>query len=134
MSTAEVHTNTLAAYISAGRPAEVPGVLDRLKISGRESFDIAFNKACSILEAGDYAAAEAQLLLAVRLGVCLFLPLPLPSLPPYCRTHTAVHMLPYTYYRTHAAVHILPYRCCYTHTHHRWPSLREHTCPHVRVR
>eukprot|EP00884_Botryococcus_braunii_P009741 jgi/Botrbrau1/18769/Bobra.0386s0088.1 len=68
VSTAELHTNVLAAYISGSRSSEVPAVMEALRITAKESPDIAFNNACSVLESGDYAAAEKQLLLAMRLG------------------------------------------------------------------
>lgn len=39
-----------------------------LQISPKDSFEIAFNAACGLLEAGDLPAAEQQLQLALRVG------------------------------------------------------------------
>ena len=39
-----------------------------MQISPKDSFEIAFNAACGLLEAGDLPAAEQQLQLALRVG------------------------------------------------------------------
>ncbi len=68
VSTSELHTNVLAAYISGKRGSEVPAVMEAMKITAKDSPDVAFNKACSLMESQDYEAAESELLLAQRLG------------------------------------------------------------------
>ena len=40
----------------------------RPQISAKDSFEIAFNAACGLVEAGQLRAAEEQLQLAVRVG------------------------------------------------------------------
>lgn len=52
-----------------GRPLMLRSWLPRSpQISAKDSFEIAFNAACGLLEAGDLPAAEQQLQLAVRVG------------------------------------------------------------------
>lgn len=64
----EVQTNVVAAYVAGGRAGEVPAVMQAMKISAKDSFEIAFNAACGLVEAGQLRAAEEQLQLAVRVG------------------------------------------------------------------
>ncbi|KAI3426329.1 hypothetical protein D9Q98_008702 [Chlorella vulgaris] len=64
----EVQTNVVAAYVSGGRAGEVPAVMQAMKISAKDSFEIAFNVACGLVDAGQLRAAEEQLQLAVRVG------------------------------------------------------------------
>ena len=47
---------------------------DVLQISPRDSFEIAFNAACGLLETGDLAGAEQQLQLATRVGERCLIP------------------------------------------------------------
>ena len=58
----------LAAYVSGNRAHEVPAVMEAMKISSKDSFEIGFNTACGLLAAGDYAKAQSELEHAQRLG------------------------------------------------------------------
>jgi len=64
----ELRTNVLAAYVSGNRAHEVPAVMEAMKISSKDSFEIGFNTACSLLAVGDYAKAQSELEHAQRLG------------------------------------------------------------------
>lgn len=64
----EVRTNVLAAYVAGGKAAEVPAVMEAMKMSAQDSFEVSFNAACALLEAGSLGEAERQLQLAQRLG------------------------------------------------------------------
>ncbi|KAL6770694.1 SRP72 [Auxenochlorella protothecoides x Auxenochlorella symbiontica] len=66
--TMEVQTNVLAAYVAGGQAAEVPAVLEAMKASPKDSFEVAFNSACALLETGELEAAQERLLLAQRVG------------------------------------------------------------------
>ncbi|KAL4446353.1 hypothetical protein ABPG77_003160 [Micractinium sp. CCAP 211/92] len=66
--TREVQTNVLAAYVAGGRAGEVPAVMEAMKISPKDSFEVAFNAACGLIEGGKLGEAEEQLQLAVRVG------------------------------------------------------------------
>jgi signal recognition particle subunit SRP72 len=68
VSSPEVKTNVVAAYVSGGRSSEVPALLTRLKIRPRDSFDFAYNAACASIDRGDLPGAEELLLLAQRVG------------------------------------------------------------------
>jgi hypothetical protein len=84
----------LAAYVSGGRAHEVPAVMEAMKISSKDSFEVAFNFACSLLAAGDFERAHKELEHAQRLGgqylarchIALMLPYVtgFPSLPSAC--------------------------------------------------
>ena len=58
----------LAAYVSGGRAHEVPAVMEAMKISPKDSFEIGFNTACGLLAAGDCVSAQDKLEHAQRLG------------------------------------------------------------------
>jgi len=58
----------LAAYVSGGRAHEVPDVMEAMKISSKDSFEIAFNTACGLVAAGDFSRAQKELENATRLG------------------------------------------------------------------
>lgn len=78
----------LAAYVSGGRAHEVPAVMEAMKISPKDSFEIGFNTACGLLAAGDCVSAQDKLQHAQRLGD-----------PPYmssffCDAVCCVHALP----------------------------------------
>lgn len=60
----------VAAYIAAGRAAELPEALKALKVGPQASFEIAFNYGCALLASGDLGPARQQLLHAQRLGEC----------------------------------------------------------------
>lgn len=62
----EVKSNVIAAYVSGGRSQEVPAVMDAMKVSARNNFNLAYNAACALTERGDYGKAEEHLLLARR--------------------------------------------------------------------
>jgi signal recognition particle subunit SRP72 len=64
----DVKTNIVAAYVAGGRAAEVPSVLDTLKVQPRTGYELAFNAACALIEVEDYTKAEELLQLAHRLG------------------------------------------------------------------
>ena len=64
----EVQTNVLAAYVAGGKGGEVPSVMEAMAAAPGDSFEVAFNSACGLVEAGELAAAEERLLLARRLG------------------------------------------------------------------
>ena len=64
----DLRTNVLAAYVGGNRAHEVPAVMEAMKISPKDSFEIGFNTACGLLAAGDYAKAHSELELAQRLG------------------------------------------------------------------
>ena len=46
----------------------LPGYIVRPQITGKDSFEVAFNAACALVEAGSLAEAERQLQLAQRIG------------------------------------------------------------------
>jgi len=62
----DIKTNIIAAMISAGKAAEVQGMMNTLKVKASSSFELAYNTACSLIEKGKYADAEQQLLSARR--------------------------------------------------------------------
>lgn len=57
--------NFVAALLAAGRPSEVQGTLEALRVKPTSSFELAYNTACSLIERNQYTDAE-QLLLAAR--------------------------------------------------------------------
>lgn len=65
----ELRTNVIAAYVAGGRSWEVGAVMDAMQVSAADSYEVAFNRACALVEQEDYAAAEQQLQLALRSGV-----------------------------------------------------------------
>ena len=83
----ELRTNVLAAYVSGSRAHEVPAVMEAMKISPKDSFEIGFNTACGLLAAGDCVSAQDKLEHAQRLGD-----------PPYmsfsCEAICCAHALP----------------------------------------
>lgn len=64
----DLRTNVLAAYVSGNRAHEVPAVMEAMKISSKDSFEIGFNTACGLLAAGEYGKAQDELEHAQRLG------------------------------------------------------------------
>ena len=68
ISSLELRTNVLAAYVSGDRAHEVPAVMEAMKISSKDSFEIAFNTACGLIAAGDFTHAQRELEHASRLG------------------------------------------------------------------
>lgn len=64
----EARTNLVAAYISAGRSAEVPALLAQLGIEAADGYAPAYNAACACLGQGQLGEARRLLLSAQRLG------------------------------------------------------------------
>lgn len=62
----EMKSNLVAAYVGAGRSPEVPFLLNSLKLSPRESFDLAYNVSCALCEEKKWDKAEEMLFLARR--------------------------------------------------------------------
>ncbi|CAA0805781.1 SRP72 RNA-binding domain [Striga hermonthica] len=60
--------NYVAALVSAGRATEVQGIMDALRVKPTNSFELAYNVACSLLERNKYKDAEQLLLSARRIG------------------------------------------------------------------
>ena len=42
--------------------------MDAMQVSAADSYELGFNRACALLDQGEYAAAEEQLQLALRAG------------------------------------------------------------------
>lgn len=68
VSSLELKTNLLAAYVSAGRSAQLPELMRQLGMKPRDSFEIAFNRACGLAEVGDEEAAETAVKAAYKQG------------------------------------------------------------------
>jgi len=64
----ELCTNVLAAYVESERSAEVPQVMEAMKISEKDSYEVGFNKACALIATGKIMEAEEQLLVTQRIG------------------------------------------------------------------
>ncbi|PNW85354.1 hypothetical protein CHLRE_03g182500v5 [Chlamydomonas reinhardtii] len=64
----ELKTNVLAAYVAAGLSAELPDLMAALKVKPRDSFEVAFNRSCGLVEAGQLASAEGELRMALKMG------------------------------------------------------------------
>ena len=60
--------NLAAAMVAAGRGADLPAALKRLKISPKDSFELAFNFACALVECGNLIDAADYLTLAKNQG------------------------------------------------------------------
>ena len=60
--------NLAAAMVAAGRGADLPAALKRLKISPKDSFELAFNFACALVECGNLTDAADYLTLAKNQG------------------------------------------------------------------
>jgi signal recognition particle subunit SRP72 len=65
----DVKANILAAHVAAGLSAQVPGLISSLNLGKKLRFEAAYNKACAVVECGDYDAAETALKLAIKQGV-----------------------------------------------------------------
>ena len=85
----ELRTNVLAAYVSGGRAHEVPAVMEAMKISPKDSFEIGFNTACGLLAAGDCVSAQDKLEHAQRLGDSPYMSFF------FCEAICCVHALPH---------------------------------------
>lgn len=60
----------IAAYVAGGKAGEVPAVMEAMKISAKETFEIGFNTACGLADVGKFSEAETCLLFALTQGVC----------------------------------------------------------------
>lgn len=58
--------NSVAALVMAGRSSEVQGLLDSLRVKAKDSFELAYNTACSLIGREKYTDAEQLLLLGRR--------------------------------------------------------------------
>ena len=67
----DARTNIVAAYTAGGRSREVSSVMDAMKITAKDGFEVAFNLACSRLLCGQPEEARELLLLALRSGEAL---------------------------------------------------------------
>jgi signal recognition particle subunit SRP72 len=61
-------TNLAAAMVAAGRSADLRGLVEKFKITPKQSFELAFNLACGLIETDELSDATDYLLLARRLG------------------------------------------------------------------
>jgi hypothetical protein len=64
----EVKTNILAAYVAGGQGSEVPGLISRLRINIKGSFELAYNRACALVATGKLEEAETALKLGIKQG------------------------------------------------------------------
>ena len=48
--------------------AEVPALMSALQVSSKQSFELGFNKACALLDLGEFSAAETELRMALKTG------------------------------------------------------------------
>ncbi len=69
----ELRTNVVAAYVAGGRSSEAGAVMEAMHSSVADSYELAFNRACALMEEGDYPAAEEQLQLALRTGALVII-------------------------------------------------------------
>ncbi|GMH35802.1 hypothetical protein BSKO_03670 [Bryopsis sp. KO-2023] len=63
-----VKANLLAAYVWGGQGAEIAEIVEPFGISSSDGFEVAFNQACGMVDAGNYVEAKEQLELALREG------------------------------------------------------------------
>lgn len=82
----DVLTNMAAAYVMAGRAAQLPAALKALHAAPSDAFELAYNSACGLVQLGDLPAAEEMLLLAQRARPALP-PAPLTSSSPNLCVH-----------------------------------------------
>jgi signal recognition particle subunit SRP72 len=75
LDSSELKTNLIASYISGGRSNEVSMLMQKLKVTPRSGFELAYNAACASIENNDFAKAEELLLLARRYFHVLFVSL-----------------------------------------------------------
>ncbi|KAG1664183.1 hypothetical protein FOA52_011360 [Chlamydomonas sp. UWO 241] len=66
--TLEVKTNIVASYVAAELSSEVPGLMKRLGVTTKDGFELGFNRAVSLSALGEFAKAEHELRLALKLG------------------------------------------------------------------
>ncbi|CAB4294778.1 unnamed protein product [Prunus armeniaca] len=63
-----VEVNSVAGLVAAGRASEVKRMMDKLGVKANNSFELAYNTACSLIELNKYTDAEQLLLVARRIG------------------------------------------------------------------
>ncbi|CAK9259565.1 unnamed protein product [Sphagnum jensenii] len=68
LNSTEIKTNIVAAYIARGRATEVSQLMESLKVSAHNGFEMAYNAACASIERKEFSKAEELLLLAHRIG------------------------------------------------------------------
>lgn len=61
-------TNVIAAYVAGGLAKQLPDLMSSLKVTPKSSYEVAFNRACGMVEGGDLAGAEMALRLAIKQG------------------------------------------------------------------
>lgn len=66
----EQKTNFLAAYVSAGLSAKIPDLMSKLGVKPKDSYEIAYNRACALAEVGDAETAETAVKAAYKQGEC----------------------------------------------------------------
>eukprot|EP00775_Hariotina_reticulata_P001463 gene1463-1805_t len=64
----EQKTNLLAAYVTAGLSSSLPDIINKLGIKPRDSFEIAYNRACGMVVNGETEAAETAVKAAYKQG------------------------------------------------------------------
>ncbi len=70
LNSTEIKTNIVAAYIARGRATEVSQLMESLKVSAHNGFEMAYNAACASIERKEFSKAEELLLLAHRYLSC----------------------------------------------------------------
>mmetsp|Transcript_20977 Transcript_20977/g.35805 ORF Transcript_20977/g.35805 Transcript_20977/m.35805 type:complete len:705 (-) Transcript_20977:159-2273(-) len=64
----QLKSNVLAAYVAAGLSREIPDLMAAMKVSPKDGYEVGYNKACGLLDAGDWSAAETELRMALKRG------------------------------------------------------------------
>lgn len=64
----EVKANMLAAFVAGNRASDIPDVSKSYGVSASDGFEISYNQACGLVDAGDHKNAKEQLELALREG------------------------------------------------------------------
>jgi signal recognition particle subunit SRP72 len=54
--------------VAGGLAAQLPDLMNTLKVTPKSSFELAFNRACGMVEEGDWGAAETALRMAIKQG------------------------------------------------------------------
>jgi hypothetical protein len=68
VSSLEQKTNLLAAYVTAGLSSSLPDIINKLGIKPRDSFEIAYNRACGMADTREFEAAETAVKAAYKQG------------------------------------------------------------------
>lgn len=64
----EVKANLLAAAVAGKQSSDMSNMSSSFGIKSSDGLEVVFNKACGLIETGDYPAAKEQLELALREG------------------------------------------------------------------